>query len=100
MFGKPMISSEIGTGTSYIKVDGLRGLVVPPGDPQAFAQAMRRLWQERSLAAQKGRRAAGRYAALFTSEQMAAGYTTLYCELAARAGLMADGAPLSVARLR
>jgi glycosyltransferase involved in cell wall biosynthesis len=36
MYGKPMISSEIGTGTSYINIHDETGLVVPPSDPQAF----------------------------------------------------------------
>ncbi|MES2901326.1 MAG: glycosyltransferase, partial [Pseudomonadota bacterium] len=30
MYGKPMISSEIGTGTTYINIDGDTGIVVPP----------------------------------------------------------------------
>jgi rhamnosyl/mannosyltransferase len=84
MFGKPMISSEIGTGTTYINIDGQTGLVVPPSDPQALGQAMRTLWDNPQLAAQMGRRAAERYQALFTSEQMAASYTALYQELVAR----------------
>src|SRR4051812_23759578 len=44
MYGKPMISSEIGTGTSYVNEHRHTGLVVPPGDPVAFREAMRRLW--------------------------------------------------------
>jgi rhamnosyl/mannosyltransferase len=84
MFGKPMISSEIGTGTTYINVDGQTGLVVPPSDPQALGAAMRTLWENPALAAQMGERAAERYRELFTSEQMAAGYTALYEELVAR----------------
>ena len=96
MFGKPMISSEIGTGTSYINIDGVTGLVVPPGDPQAFGHAMRRLWEDRALAAQMGRRAAARYGALFTARQMAAGYTTLYYELVARRAMCGRCAQLSL----
>jgi glycosyltransferase involved in cell wall biosynthesis len=84
MFGKPMISSEIGTGTTYINVDGQTGLVVPPSDPQSLGAAMRRLWEDPALAQQMGERAAERYRELFTSEQMAAGYTALYEELVAR----------------
>ena len=45
MYGKPMISSEIGTGTSYINIHGETGLVVPPSQPAAFRQAMRWLWE-------------------------------------------------------
>ena len=36
MYGKPLISSEIGTGTSHINIDGETGLVVPPNDPVAL----------------------------------------------------------------
>ena len=90
MFGKPMVSSEIGTGTSYINIDGETGIVVPPSDPPALAEAMRRLWSDPALAAQMGRRAAARYTALFTAQQMAASYTTLYYELVARRTRTAD----------
>jgi glycosyltransferase involved in cell wall biosynthesis len=83
MYGKPMISSEIGTGTTYINIDGDTGLVVPASDPQAFGEAMRTLWDNPELAAQMGRRAEARYWELFTSEQMAKSYTALYHELVA-----------------
>jgi rhamnosyl/mannosyltransferase len=91
MFGKPMISSEIGTGTTYINIDQETGLVVPPSDPAAFREAMRTLWDNPELARAMGARAEARYHQLFTSEQMATGYTELYRELAAR------GAPVSLA---
>jgi glycosyltransferase involved in cell wall biosynthesis len=84
MFGKPMISSEIGTGTTYINIDNDTGLVVPPSDPQAFGAAMRTLWEQPELAQAMGRRAEARYWELFTAEQMAASYASLYRELAAR----------------
>ena len=83
MYGKPMISSEIGTGTTYINVDRETGLVVPPSDPQAFGAAMRTLWEQPELAAAMGRRAAERYQELFTAERMARSYVELYRELAA-----------------
>lgn len=84
MFGKPMISSEIGTGTTYINVDGDTGLVVPPDDSPAFGAAMRTLWENPDLAADMGARAALRYEELFTAERMAANYAALYRELVAR----------------
>lgn len=84
MFGKPMISSEIGTGTTYINVDGDTGLVVPPDDSVAFGTAMRTLWENPALAEAMGKRAALRYEELFTAERMAANYTALYRELVAR----------------
>ncbi|WP_256078060.1 glycosyltransferase family 4 protein [Massilia sp. YIM B04103] len=84
MFGKPMISSEIGTGTTYINVDGETGLVVPPSDAQAFREAMRQLWENPQMAAEMGRRAEQRYWELFTAKAMAENYMKLYQELAHR----------------
>jgi glycosyltransferase involved in cell wall biosynthesis len=40
MFGKPMITCEIGTGTSFINRHGETGIVVPPEDPGALAAAI------------------------------------------------------------
>jgi rhamnosyl/mannosyltransferase len=94
MFGKPMISSEIGTGTSYINIDQQTGLVVPPSDPQAFRAAMRTLWDDPALARTMGARAEARYHELFTSERMATSYTELYRELAARGAAV----PLAAAK--
>ncbi len=87
MYGKPMISSEIGTGTTYINIDQQTGLVVPPSDPQAFGEAMRTLWDNPALAQAMGQRAAVRFQQLFTASQMAASYTSLYHELAGRAAV-------------
>jgi glycosyltransferase involved in cell wall biosynthesis len=81
MFGKPMISSEIGTGTSYINIAGETGLVVPPNDPQALHEAMRELWEHPEQAAQMGARAEERYWKYFTAATMARSYVGLYSEL-------------------
>ncbi len=83
MFGKPMISSEIGTGTSFINIDGETGLVVPPSNPLAFREAMRYLWDNPVMASKMGKRAEQRYWKLFTVKQMAASYVELYKELLA-----------------
>ncbi len=84
MYGKPLISCEIGTGTTYINVDGDTGIVVPPSDPQALRAAMQRLWENPEMARQMGRRAEMRYQELFTSEKMASNYLSLYESLAPR----------------
>jgi rhamnosyl/mannosyltransferase len=78
MVGKPLISSEIGTGSSYINIDGVTGLVVPPGDPAALRAAMARLKQDDALAAQLGRGARERFEELFTAQKMAQSYAALY----------------------
>ncbi|MEJ3608884.1 glycosyltransferase family 4 protein [Pseudomonas sp. KBN10P05918] len=81
MYGKPMISSEIGTGTSYINIHGETGLVVPPSQPAAFRQAMRWLWEHPQQAEEMGRNAEARYRQLFTAEEMGRRWSELYREL-------------------
>ncbi|SDA60371.1 rhamnosyl/mannosyltransferase [Pseudomonas sp. NFACC15-1] len=81
MFGKPMISSEIGTGTSYINIHGETGLVVPPSNPEAFREAMRTLWENPAQAQAMGVKAEARYRQLFTSEEMGQKWVQLYEEL-------------------
>jgi len=81
MYGKPMISSEIGTGTSYINIHDETGLVVPPSNPSAFREAMRTLWENPVLAAQMGEKAQARYQNLFTADEMGRKWTALYEEL-------------------
>lgn len=83
MYGKPMISSEIGTGTSYINIDGETGHVVPPGDAAAFGCAMDTLWQDEAQAAALGRRARQRFEQHFTAANMTQNYLQLYRELQA-----------------
>lgn len=81
MFGKPMISSEIGTGTSFVNSHGRTGLVVPPSEPAALRNAMGFLWNNPEIAAQMGRRAEARYWKHFTADRMVGGYVDLYHRL-------------------
>lgn len=82
MYGKPMISSEIGTGTTYINIDQQTGLVVPPESPASLRSAMDWMWHNPQEAAQMGQRAAQRYEQLFTAERMVTEYVKLYQQLA------------------
>lgn len=84
MFGKPMISSEIGTGTTFINIDGETGLVIPPSDPVALRKAMRHLWNHPAEAAEMGKRAERRYWDNFTADKMVGDYMELYRELVRR----------------
>jgi rhamnosyl/mannosyltransferase len=81
MYGKPMISSEIGTGTTFINIGGETGLVVPPSDPVALRQAMRYLWDNPVTALTMGKRAEERYWEQFTADQMVRSYVALYGDL-------------------
>ena len=84
MFARPMVCCEIGTGTSYINVDGETGFVVPPEDSDALRFAMRRFLKEPELARRLGDNARLRFLAHFTAKQMAQSYHLLYTGLAAR----------------
>lgn len=81
MFGKPLISCEIGTGTTYINVAEETGLVVPPCDANALAQAMIRLWEHPEKSRAMGQRAALRFEQLFTADRMVSAYTDVYRSL-------------------
>ncbi|MFC5480338.1 glycosyltransferase family 4 protein [Massilia suwonensis] len=84
MYGKPMISCAIGSGTTYINIDGETGLVTPPADAPALRAAMRTLWDNPDMARRMGVRAGQRFQDVFTAEQMAQDYTALYREVMAR----------------
>lgn len=78
MYGKPMISCEIGTGTSYVNLDQETGLVIPPEDPQALAIAMNHMSANPENATTFGRNARNRYLMQFTSDKMCSEYVDLY----------------------
>lgn len=83
--GLPIVSTELGTGTSYVNRDGVSGLVVPPRDPAALAEALNRLVNDLEL---RQRLAAGarQRAALFEASRMVAEIEALYAEVLAGRG--------------
>jgi glycosyltransferase involved in cell wall biosynthesis len=81
IFGKPMISCEIGTGTSFINLDGKTGLVIPPESELKLAKAMNLLLSNPTLAAQMGGLARERYEENFSGKVLGDSYTKLYKEL-------------------
>jgi rhamnosyl/mannosyltransferase len=81
MYGKPMISCEIGTGTTFINISDETGLVVPPSDPLALRRAMQYLWEHPELAEEMGQKAEQRYWSHFTADQMVRSYVDLYRDL-------------------
>lgn len=81
MLAKPLITTEIGTGTSYVNRDGETGLVVAPADVQALRQAMLQLAMDAPLAERMGAAARQRYLALFTGQRMGENYVHVYQKL-------------------
>lgn len=56
--GKPVVNTDLATAVPNVARDGKEGLTVPPNEPVAFAEALRRLLDQPDFAARLG--AAGR----------------------------------------
>lgn len=76
--GKPMISCEMGTGTSFVNLNGLTGYTVPPADSDALVIALLKLATNKQNAVLMGRNARQRYEQLFTAESMGKAYMDAY----------------------
>jgi len=81
MFAKPMISTEIGTGTSFVNENNVTGFVVPANNPDALKHAMLELLNDDELAKKMGTAAKQRYEKYFTATDMGKAYYQLYQEL-------------------
>ncbi len=68
--GKPVISTNIGTGVTFLNIDGVTGLTVPPRDPRALASAVRKLIDDKGLRLSLGQKARKRALAEFSDETM------------------------------
>jgi len=81
MHAKPMVSCEVGSGTSYVNLHGVTGLVVPPGNPSALADACNQLANDRELARRMGQAALKRYEKLFSSQALGKAHVELYAKV-------------------
>ena len=68
--GKPVISTDLGTGVGWVNHHGETGLVVPPGDVPALRDAMQRLLADPALCATMGAAAAHRARSVFAVDRM------------------------------
>jgi alpha-maltose-1-phosphate synthase len=80
--GTAVVGSRVG-GIPEVVADGETGLLVPPADPGALADAMNVLVADQSLAAGMGRRGRARAEAEFGWAAIAAQTAALYAELGA-----------------
>ncbi|MEM0952907.1 MAG: glycosyltransferase [Pseudomonadota bacterium] len=78
MCAKPLISAEVGSGTSHINIDRKTGLVVTPGCSRSLRDAMDFLYGHPEQAAQMGLQARARYEELFTGATMGDRYCRIY----------------------
>ncbi|MEC5398152.1 glycosyltransferase [Uliginosibacterium sp. H1] len=77
----PLISTEIGTGTSYVNAHGETGLVVPPADPVTLSNAMSRLLNDEKEAMRMGIAARERCIRLFNTADIGRRYLELYTRI-------------------
>jgi rhamnosyl/mannosyltransferase len=79
--GKPVICTELNTGTSFINKDGVTGYVIPPSDSNSLAKAIGKLVDDKSLRYSFGANAKQRALYELTSEKMVERTFTVYKDL-------------------
>ena len=89
--GLPVVSCSIdGSGVDYVNAHNISGLVVPPQNPAAIAQAIGEIERDYERFSRDAR---ARFLQLFTSEKMLDSIYELYCSLyASRENLLGGGA--------
>lgn len=93
--GLPCVTTEVGTGTSWVNLHGETGVVVPPSDPGELADAVTALLGEPDRMRGMGLEARRRVETHFTMPGMMAALDRVYRELAGGAApcKAGEGAP-------
>jgi glycosyltransferase involved in cell wall biosynthesis len=84
--GKPVVSTDVGTGVGWVNRNGETGFVVPPRDVAALQHAIARLLADPSLQHSMGNAAIKRVHTAFTVERMIDDILALYREVMAMDG--------------
>jgi len=79
--GKPVVSTRLNTGVTYINRDEETGILVPPRRSDALAAALNKLLDSPDLARRMGSKGRLRVEELFTREKMVKSTLRLYEEL-------------------
>lgn len=79
--GLPLVSTELGTGTSYVNQHGQTGLVVPPQDAPALAAALQQLVDSQPMRGQMGNAAHSRAHQHFSLDSMLDATERIYQDL-------------------
>jgi rhamnosyl/mannosyltransferase len=79
--GLPCITTEVGTGSSWVVQDAITGLIVPPRDPPALAQAIRSLLGNPERRNRMSEGAAARARAEFNASLMVDRVLDVYSQL-------------------
>ena len=80
-FGKPMISCDIGTGTSFVNIHNETGLVIKPNSALEIRKAMNFIISNPEISELMGLNSKKRYLNLFTAEKQAKNYLEIYKEI-------------------
>lgn len=78
MHRKPMITLEIGTGTSFVNLDNKTGFVVKSNNFIKLSLAINKILSDSSLARKMGNNARSRFDKLFKKQLMVSKYERLY----------------------
>lgn len=81
MCGKPVVSTELGTGTSFVNMHDETGFVVPARDAKSLGETVRKLLTDKELRLKMGEAARARALQEFTLTAMADRTIGLYREL-------------------
>jgi rhamnosyl/mannosyltransferase len=76
--GLPCVCTALGTGTTFVNLDGETGLVVPPGDAHALAQAIQRVLADPERRQRYGAAARQRARSVFSHQRMLDGVEAVY----------------------
>lgn len=79
--GKPVISTNLPSGVPWVNRDGISGLIVPPADPDALANAINSLLSNDDQRITLGQGAYQRVTEMFTADRMAQETLALYKKL-------------------
>ena len=82
--GKPVIASDLPTGVRFVNRHQMTGLLVPPGDPNALAEALHRLLSDERLRTTLGNAAKRRAELEFSSDRMVARTLEVYASVLGR----------------
>ena len=75
--GKPVVTTDVG-GNGEAVIDGTTGLLVPPGDPDALADALEALWKDDGKRDAMGRAGRDRVERHFSARKMVAETEKIY----------------------
>ena len=76
--GKPLITTELGTGTSWVNDHSRTGLVVPPGNVDALGQAIKSLLEDPTRRSCMSQAARKRVREVFSYQGFCRGYLEAY----------------------